>query len=278
MRPSQAAIRALRRLGAEYLALDLVGCCPEYPSSWRVHALGEVESRPGPEVIVQLDSDALVLDDIGALCMGADACARPVDVKGMGTAGPGDEFEPYWAAVCALAGIELDALPFVRATVDGSRVRATYNGGFVAARRARGLFAEADALFRRSAAAGLRPHEGRGLNVLAGTGEVGVAGSEWWGSSQAVLSVTAARLGLSVEPLPDGVNVPVHMWDDLDPKPASVVHAHYHWLLGTPLSKPNALLDDSVPMPDGAAAWLRRRTPLPTRATGGGVIARLRRR
>jgi hypothetical protein len=265
-------------MGAEYLALDLVGCCPEYPTSWRVHALAEVESRAGPEVIVQLDSDTLFLGDIGPVCTEADACARPVDVKGMGTAGPDDEFEPYWSALCALAGIEPDALPFVRATVDGSWIRATYNGGFVAARRARGLFAEADALFRRSAAAGLRPHAGSGLNILAGTGEVGVAGSEWWGSSQAVLSVMAARLGIAVAPLPDGINVPMHMWDDLDPKPASVIHAHYHWLFDGHPSKPNPMLDDGVPLPGDAAAWLRRRVPLRPRATRTGLIDRLRRR
>jgi hypothetical protein len=265
-------------LDAEYLALDLAGCCPAYPTSWRVHALAEVESRPGPEVIVQLDSDTLFLGDVGPLCAQADVCARPVDVKGMGTAAPGDDFGPYWTALCGLAGIEIEALPFVQATVDGSSIRATYNGGFVAARRECGLFAHAEELFRRSADAGLRPYGGRRLNVAAGTGDVGLAGSEWWGSSQAVLSLAAARLRLTIGPLPDGVNVPMHLWRELRHQPASVIHAHYHWLLSAPLPKANPMLGDGARLPDDAAAWLRARVPLRGPSNAPRWIRRLRRR
>jgi hypothetical protein len=112
-RPSRTTIRALRRLGAEYLALNLSGACPAYPTSWRVHAMAALECRPGPAVIVQLDSDTLFLGDVGPLCIETQASARAVDVKGMGTSGPGDAFEPYWSALCRLAGIDLEALPFV---------------------------------------------------------------------------------------------------------------------------------------------------------------------
>jgi hypothetical protein len=261
-RPSRTTIRALRRLGAEYLALDLSGACPAYPTSWRVHAMATLECRPGPEVIVQLDSDTLFLGDVGPLCVDAQASARPVDVKGMGTTGPGDAFEPYWSALCRLAGIDLETLPFVTATVDGTPVRATHNGGFVAARRTTGLFALADEFFRRSVDADLRPHAGSRLNVVAGTGEVGVAGSEWWGSSQAAASVAAASLGITIVPLDECINVPVHLWDRLPRKPKSVIHAHYHWMLGAPLSRPNPLLDGSVALADDVAAWLQSRVPL----------------
>ena len=261
-RPSGATTRALGRLGAEYLALDLVGACPTYPPSWRVHSLAMLEGRPGPEVVVQLDSDTLFLGDVGPLCLRSPASARPVDFKGMCTTGPGDAFEPYWSALCKLAGVDLNALPFVRTTVDGTRVRATHNAGFVAARRANGLFARADELFRRSVDADLRPHAGRGLNIVAGAGEVGLAGSEWWGSSQAATSVAAASLGIAIGPLDECVNVPVHFWDELRPKPESVIHAHYHWMLGAPSSLPNPLLDGSVGLAADVAAWLRSRVPL----------------
>ena len=261
-RPSHATVRALRRLGATFVALDVAGACPVYPSSWRGHALAELERRPGPEVIVQVDSDTLFLGDIGPLCADAPANARPVDVKGMGSTGPGDHYETYWEALCGLAGIGVEDLPFVRATVDGARVRATHNGGFVAAHRALGLFARADELFRRSAAADLRPHVGTGLNVFAGVGEVGVAGSEWWGSGQAVVSVAAASLGFEIGPLPGGVNVPMHMWDALEPRPAPLLHAHYHWLLAGPMTVSNPMLDAGVLGSAEALAWLRSRIPL----------------
>jgi hypothetical protein len=269
-------MRALRRLGAEYVALDLAGACPAYPPSWRVHALAQLERRPGPEVIVQLDSDTLFLGDVGPLCVGAQASARPVDVKGMGTTGPGDAFEPYWSALSRLAGIELETLPFVTTTVDDTPIRATHNAGFVAARRDIGLFALADELFRRSVDADLRPHAGIGLNIAAGAGEVGLAGSEWWGSSQAVTSIAAASLGVTIGPLDECVNVPVHLWDRLPRKPRSVSHAHYHSMLGPPLSQPNPLLDGSVALADDAAAWLRSRVPLENGA--GRSVRSFRRR
>jgi hypothetical protein len=266
-------VRALRRLGASYVTLDVDGACPDYPTSWRVHALAELERRDGPAVLVQLDSDAVVLGDLGPLCATATAMAqaRPVDVKGMGSTGPGDRYEPYWEALCALAGVGVDALPWVRSTVDGARVRATHNGGFVAARRASGLFGAAEDLFRRSVAADLRPHAGLGLNVVAGVGEVGEAGSEWWGSGQAVVSVAAAALGFEIAPLPAGVNVPMHSWAPLEPKPERVLHAHYHWLLAGPPAEGNPMLDPLV-LGAEAVAWLRPRTPL----RAAGVPARRR--
>lgn len=261
-RPSWRTVRRLRRARAEVLKLDVDGVCPAYPTSQRVHSLALVEARPGPEVLVQLDSDAVFLGDVGPLCADARAMARAVDVKGMGTTGPGDPYHPYWEALCALAGVELKALPMVRATVDGTHVRATHNGGFVAARRDAGLFARADALFRASVAADLRPHAGTGLNVVAGTGEVGVEGSQWWGSAQAVVSVAAASLRFEIASLGDGVNVPMHSWDALEPKPRRVLHAHYHWLLAAPLPEPNPMLDPDVVPGPAAVAWLGERVPL----------------
>jgi hypothetical protein len=261
-RPSRTTIRSLRRHGAEYLPLDLSGACPVYPTSWRVHALARLERRPGPDVIVQLDSDTVFLGDVGPLCVGAPATARPVDVKGMGTTGPGDNFERYWSALCGLAGVDLETMPFVSTSVEGIPIRATHNAGFVAARRATGLFARADELFRRSVEADLRPHAGSGLNILAGTGEVGPAGSEWWGSAQAATSVAAASLGIEIGPLDDRINVPVHLWDELQRKPESVIHAHYHGLLAAPLSRSNPLLDGRIGLAEDVAAWLRSRVPL----------------
>lgn len=260
-RPSRATQRVLGRLGADYVELDVVGACPAYPTSWRIHAMAELERRPGPEVLVQLDSDTLFIGDVGPLCADAPASARPVDVKGMGTTGEGDRHEAYWAALCRLGGVDIAALGFVTTTVDDVRIRATHNAGFLAARRELGLFERADALFRDSAAADLRPHAGSAMNVVASVGEVGLAGSEWWGSGQAAMSVAAAGLGIIIGPLDVGVNVPVHMWSGLQPKPRRMLHIHYHGLLGA-LPGPNALLDGEVCLPGDVAAWLKPRVPL----------------
>lgn len=263
-RPSATTVLTLQQLGATHLERDVDGVCPVYPTSWRTHVLAEIEARPGPPVLVQMDGDTVFLGDIGPLCADGRPAARAVDVKGMGSTGPGDHYEPYWEALCALAGVAVDDLPWVRATVDGSHVRATHNGGFVAAPRALGLFARAEALFVASVREDLRPHRGLGIDVVAGAGAVGTAGSEWWGSAQAVVSVAAAALGTGIGPLPDGVNVPVHLWHQLQHAPTDVLHAHYHWLLDADrvAAPDNPMLDGRAPMSAEAAAWIARQAPL----------------
>jgi hypothetical protein len=211
-RPSGSTIRSLQALGAVYIELDIVSVCPAHPGSWKAHAVAARERQPGPEVIVMLDSDTLFLGDVGPLCVDALAAARPADVKGVLTDGRGDASEPYWSRLCRLAGIGLDALPIVRTTVDDQPVRASYNGGFMAARRDAGLFTHAEELFRRIVEADLRPLAGSGLSIaFAEAGPVSVEGTEWWGSLQAATSIAAASLGITVAPLSSGVNVPVHL-------------------------------------------------------------------
>ena len=278
-RPAPETVEALEQLGAEYLALDIEGACPVYPTSWRVHALAMLERRAGPDLLVQLDSDTVFLGDFALLGDGDEASARPVDVKGMGSTGPGDDFEPYWSALCALGGVGVDALPFVETTVNGLSVRATHNGGFVVARRDAGLFARTDELFRLSVQADLRPHAGRGFAVVAGAGVVGAAGSEWWGSAQAATSVAAASLGFDIAPLDLRVNVPMHMWKRLEHKPEPLLHAHYHGILAAGSTALNPLLDGSAGLDDDVTAWLRARLPLapagptPRRRAAPGVRA-----
>ena len=91
---------------------------------------------------------------------------------------------------------------------------------------------------------------------------MGERGSEWWGSAQAVVSVAAAALGTEIGPLPLSVNVPMHLWDALDPKPDVLLLAHYHALLAAPLGDANPLLDGRAPIAPEAQAWLAERAPL----------------
>ena len=193
--------QALARLDVEYAEVALNDVCPEYGSANRVFAAAWAEPRAATEWIVVLDSDTVLLDPL-PLPADADVALRPVDSKGSASAGAEDAFEPYWQALAALQGIGVDGLPFV-ATTDGlHRVRASYNGGLVAARRSAGLLVRWADLFARSVAAGLRPWRGRGENVHASTGYVGLAASEYWGSNQAALAVAAWSAGLRVHEIP----------------------------------------------------------------------------
>jgi hypothetical protein len=86
-RPSRATLRELNVLGAEYLALDIHSPCPAYGPSFKVLVAAHIARRPGPPIVVQLDSDTLFLGEPNFSLTGVDAAARPVDVKGMCTSG-----------------------------------------------------------------------------------------------------------------------------------------------------------------------------------------------
>ena len=262
--------QALARLDVEYAEVALNDVCPEYGSANRVFAAAWAEPRAATEWIVVLDSDTVLLDPL-PLPADADVALRPVDSKGSASAGAEDAFEPYWQALAALQGIGVDGLPFV-ATTDGlHRVRASYNGGLVAARRSAGLLVRWADLFARSVAAGLRPWRGRGENVHASTGYVGLAASEYWGSNQAALAVAAWSAGLRVHEYPDTCNVPLHL---LAQRPDLVaaragrvsrtapIHVHYHWMFTAPYYRAACDTLRGLAVPADRLAWLDARLPI----------------
>jgi hypothetical protein len=178
----------------------------------------------------------LFLDEPELLGPDVDVAVRPVDVKGSTTAGPGDEFEPYWSALCKLAEFPIDQLPFVETTIDRKRVRASYNGGYSVVRRDTGILQRAADIFTRSVSAGLRPYKARSdFRVFASTGFVSTLASEYWGSNQAAFSVAAWSTTRRVRTLDRRYNVPLHSlaqpenwrpeWTDTAP-----AHVHYHWM------------------------------------------------
>lgn len=210
---------------------------PWYGSTNRLLAAAWAEERSNAEVLFVLDSDTLVLGEPEPPGEESDLAVRPVDVKGCASAGPDDPCEPYWAALCALAGVGVEALPWVETVFGGARVRATYNGGFSAVRRASGIPRRAAELFLRSLQAGLWPTAGNPEQVVASTGRVSSLASRYWGSNQAALSVAAWSSTRRVRLLDRRTNVPLHLlaeagaaeresWRDLRP-----LHVHYHRML-----------------------------------------------
>jgi hypothetical protein len=231
----------LRRLGAldvEYAEEPLNGVCPEYGSANRVFAAAWAEERADSEWIVVLDSDTVFFDEL-ELPSGADAAVRPVDVKGSATAGPGDPFEDYWRSLADIRGVSLECLPFLRATVCGSRIRASYNGGLVVVRRDAGILGAWADLFARSIRAGLKPWRGRPQTIRASTGFVDPAVSEYWGSNQAAAAIAIWSTTRRVCHYSDAYNVPLHSVVEQPevrarPRSRPPVHVHYHWLFAAP--------------------------------------------
>jgi hypothetical protein len=152
--------------------------CPEYGSANRVAAAGHIEATTDHEILVVLDSDTLVVREPTEflLARDVDAAVRPVDVKGMCTADTADANDRYWQQLCACSGVAYEDVPYVVSTVDGVRVKASYNGGLVVVRARCGLLQRWTDLFFRSVRAGLVPSPAA-ETFRSGTGPVQARGA-----------------------------------------------------------------------------------------------------
>jgi hypothetical protein len=105
------------------------------------------------------------------------------------------------------------------------------------------------------------------VNIFASTGHVGEAGSEFWGSSQAAMTLAIWKATDRVVHYPDHYNVPLHLIaadGEIDPRWMRhfPVHLHYHWMF-SPQHRDNALdLMATLGVPAEMMAWTRERTPL----------------
>jgi hypothetical protein len=270
----QATVARLRELDVAYVDEPLNTRCPEYGSANRVFSAAWAESNLDSDFIVVLDSDTVFLDE-PELPLSGDLAVRPADTKGSATRGPGDAFEEYWLALARLHGISLDRLPFLQTTIDGERIRASYNGGFIIARRERKLLNRWADLFANSIEAGLRPYRGHDVGIIASTGYVGKKASEYWGSNQAALAVVAwADVADRVLHYPPRYNVPLHLlaeqgaidpaWQEVPP-----VHVHYHWMFEPEKHEMALELLDQMNVPREKLAWLARRMPLLPKPSSG---------
>jgi hypothetical protein len=262
-RPSLATLRRLEQLQAEYLPIEIDGCCPEYGPSYRVHTLAHVERRPGPPIIIQLDSDTLFVAEPDFSLNGSAAAARPVDVQGMCTTGPGDSFDDYWRRLCALVGVDYEAVPIVETTIGHQAVRASYNAGLIAAQRACGLFQRTEDIFNRLVAEGMKPWTADGPIISTGTGIISGAATAYWGTSQAAFSLAAVAGHHTVRLLPATHNFPLHLPDSLAaPIPKPLIHIHYHGLFSADSADANPILSEKLKLPADVTEWLEARLPL----------------
>jgi len=255
-RPSRATIARLNALGAEYLELDIDSALPEYGTSWRVHAAAEIERRLPGGTLVVLDSDMFFAAEPD-LALGACAvAARPVDMKGMCTTGPGDAFDPYWRKLCGVCDVDYDDIPFLTTTVDRVAAKASYNGGFVVVDASAGVFQRTEDFFLRVAAEALTPW-GEGVEVRAGHGMVRGRGAQFWGSAQACLSLAAWGAGARVRELPASHNFPAHLDDHVQRagmrEPMVAVHYHHLFENGG-----DAAFHRRLHLTPACRAWLER--------------------
>ncbi|WP_143748787.1 glycosyltransferase family 2 protein [Mesorhizobium sophorae] len=261
-RPSVSTLRKLEQMDVEYLPIEIESYYPQYGTSYRIHALAHVERRPGPPIIIQLDSDTIFVAEPDFSLGASSAAARPVDVKGMCTTGPGDPFDSYWRKLCALVGVDYDHLPIVHTTVGSQAVRASYNGGLFVAKRACGLFQHTEDIFRQLVAADMKSWAD-GPTYNTGTGVLHGEATAYWGTSQAAFSLASVAGNHSVRLLPDTHNFPLNNLAGLPaPDAARLVHIHYHHLFSAGSAEANPILDGTLALPAAISEWLLARLPL----------------
>jgi hypothetical protein len=242
--------------------------CPEYGSANRVAAAAHVEDNTRHDLLVIPDSDTLFLREPTEFLLApdVDVAVRPVDVKGMASAGPHDPVDAYWRELCAVNGADYDAIARTHAFVDGQPIKASYNGGLVVARAGLGLMRRWADYFFASVRAGLRPWKDTAA-FRAGVGWVDEPARRLWGSNQAALSVAIWNTTRRVRELSPTYNYPLHLHQHLnDFLVATVfprlVHVHYHWLLERDALPGNPIFHPRGPLTAEQQDWLRSAVPV----------------
>lgn len=89
------------------------------------------------EAVCWLDSDLLFVNEPDKLDLlpSEDFLGFPTECKEMGTAGPGDPFEPLWQEFCRVLKMNIDDLPWIITAETQERVRLYFNSGIFVYRR-----------------------------------------------------------------------------------------------------------------------------------------------
>jgi hypothetical protein len=252
----------LDRLSVTYIHTILNTECPEYGSANRVAAAAYVEQRYPHEILVVLDSDTLFLREPEKILLprDLDVAVRPVDVKGMCTTGPADQFDGYWRELCRCCEVDYEQIPWTESFVDHHRIKASYNGGLVIVRRSLGIMQLWADFFFASVRMKLTPYA-KEWRLRSGVSWIDADASRWWGSNQAALSLAIWNKTRRVLELPPTYNYPLHQHDQIDEGIVRsvfphLVHVHYHWLLEEKCAS-NPLFDSAGPLSQRQSEWLR---------------------
>lgn len=262
---SESARYQLDRLRVSYSDVILNTECVEYGSANRVAAAAYIEKAHPHEVLVVLDSDTLFLREPDRILLAADVdvALRPVDVKGMCTTGPTDQFDRYWRDLCRCCGVDYEQIPWTESFVDHRRIKASYNGGLVIVRGGLGILQQWNEYFLASIRQGLTPYT-QEWRLRSGVRWIDSTASKLWGSNQAALSLAIWSKTRRVQELPPTYNYPLHSHQQIDPTTVSavfphLVHVHYHWVFAEDPAR-NPIFAVAGPLSREQHEWLRRAT------------------
>lgn len=177
-------------------------------------AITAAVERASTPLVAWLDSDIVVVGEPTGLLPGPDedfvACAR--DRGGIGSSGPGDPRDAYWAHVCRVAGLDLDHLPWVHTEEEGDRIRMYWNSGVFVLRASSGM-----------------AEDYLDLNVALLDARVGTASNRHQYNDQVALGLSVVRRGLRWRQLDHSLNYGVSRWHPDDPDELATARiVHYH--------------------------------------------------
>lgn len=227
----------LDALGVTYVVEPLNDTGSPYGAINRIAAGAWAETFSPRPYLVLLDTDTVFVGEPSFVR--TDVGVRPVDVKGSASSGIDDPLDAYWARMCRFGGIDPSQLPMLATTIDNVLIRASYNSGFTVVRRGLGILRRTREIFFASLEENMRPWAGMQLNVFASTGSVGLEASEWWGSSQAALSIAIWSKTSDVHTFDERYNIPLHILSGPDRSwpmgPGfEPILLHYHYLAEVP--------------------------------------------
>jgi len=261
---SSYACERLDHLRVNYSDKLLNTECREYGSANRVAAAAHIEETCAHELLVILDSDTVFLREPDQILLPGDidVAVRPVDLKGMCTAGSDDPFDGYWRDLCRCCNVDYESIPWIDSFVDRQHIKASYNGGLVVVRSNLGILQRWARFFFASVRQGLTPYRKK-REIRSGVGWVGSTASRFWGSNQAALSLAIWSSTQRVRQLPPTYNYPLHLHQQIDSDTIAtlfphLVHVHYHWLFEEPLNQ-NPLFATLGPLSADQSEWLQTR-------------------
>ncbi len=214
--PGAETRAALGRLGVELIDEPLNERHLDHPTWNKVYAAAWAERELDFTTLVFTDSDCAFVNEPSDLATGSwIAAAKPVGVARAASRGPDDgEAEEWWQRLYATAGVSSE--PFVFTAVDGVRVRAYWNAGLLAARRAAGLFSAWEAAHERLVGAGCIHAKPELMDQMSWAATIADRHEEVWELSEPYNYPLPQRARLpgaaSALELDDLVHVHLHRW------------------------------------------------------------------
>ncbi len=219
--PSPATENILSDLDVVHIKDNINTKYLSYPIANKVLATAHFEQNfPIYSTVIFVDTDTVFLNDITSFLSSNQPklYLRPVDNKGPGTEGSGDNNDHFWQNAFKLLNVKIPK-PEIQTSVGQSIIRGYFNAGLIWKNEIHDFYTTWLSDFERLINSNLRP-----LNYQSRTGD------DFRCLDQVALAITTQRYVEYLHILPESYNYPIPFRPLLEPrlKLEDLVHVHYH--------------------------------------------------